>query len=197
MRFALALMTLAVAALTLGILALAVPGPAAAADQTVETGNFYFCDPANEGGVCQTSITAGDTITWTIDGAHTVTQCDEGFSNCPSAGGFDSGALNSGDSYQQTFNTPGAYYYRCSFHPNQMMGQIAVAQAATAAPTATQAPATGGGSPTAAPSGLPQTGGFAGSDAGAGAWTYALLALGAVLLAGSAAAFAVARIQRR
>jgi len=78
------------------------------------------------------TITAGDTVTWTNDDdvAHTATS---------TAGAFDSGLLDQGDSYSLAFTTPGTYDYLCTPHPS-MTGRIVVLAAASA-PT----PASGGG----------------------------------------------------
>lgn len=53
--------------------------------------------------------TVGATITWSNDGhsAHTVTADDAS---------FDSGVLNSGDTFTMTFDAPGTYAYYCDFH---------------------------------------------------------------------------------
>lgn len=76
------------------------------------------------------TIRQGDTVRWTNNDpyAHTAT----------SAGNFDSGALNQGQTFQFTFNTPGVYEYICSIHPPQFMppGRIIV-QAPAPNPTAT------------------------------------------------------------
>jgi plastocyanin len=88
-------------------------------------------------------VPAGSTVTWTNSGAaaHTVTADN---------GAFDSGQLEPGASFSQTFTTPGTYTYHCEIHP-RMTGTVVVtetaAPAAGAASTqdqgATQAPATG------------------------------------------------------
>jgi plastocyanin len=76
------------------------------------------------------TIQAGSTVRWTNNDstAHTAT----------SPGNFDSGNLNSGGSYQFTFNTPGTYTYFCAYHAG-MTGTITVTSAG------------GGSSPTATP----------------------------------------------
>jgi len=86
---------------------------------TVAIGDFYFCDPANEGGVCTTEVEAGGTVTWNFGGAvpHTVT-----------GSGFDSGQQSSG-SFSQTFNEAGTFAYQCNIHPTQMQGEIVVTAA--------------------------------------------------------------------
>ena len=123
----------------------------------VDVGDVYFCDPSFAAGVCQTNITAGDTVTWNWVGSlpHTVTQCNDTFT-CPQAGGFDSGTLTgSGSTFSQTFNTPGSFAYQCQIHGTGMRGRVVVA-AAQATPTASAAPTqpaqTGTAGPTASPS---------------------------------------------
>jgi plastocyanin len=85
--------------------------PAAASGQdapvatnTVAIQNFAF-SPAT------VTVKAGTTITWTnrdFD-AHTVTAM--------SAGSFHSPTLNTGQSFQYTFTTPGRFDYLCTIHP--------------------------------------------------------------------------------
>ena len=164
---------------------------AAAAPVPIEAGNLYFCNASHQGAVCETTVTAGDTVTWNVIAAvHTVTQCDDSFSTCPPAGGFNSGPVGSGSSFSHTFDTPGVYAYHCSFHPADMKGRITVQAAATATPTAapTAAP-TGTGTPsptaTAAPAAVPRTGGDAGSNSSTAPWASLIILAGAVLLAGA------------
>jgi plastocyanin len=165
--------------------------PASAAEVNIEAGATYFCAPEFDGSTCTTTITAGDTVIWTVSASfHTVTQCDESHSNCPPpSGGFDSGSLGPGESYSLTFDTPGAYPYYCAFHPSQMFGLISV-QAPTAAPTAAPAQPTDG-SPTASAAAVPKTGGTPPAEETPG---YALLlAVGAGLTLAGAGALFVAR----
>ncbi len=174
---------LAVAVLTL---ALPVPGSTRAATD-IEVDNFYFCGASSQGGVCETTVNAGDTVAWSVNGGtHTVTECDDSFSACPPSGGFSSGTLSSGGSFSHTFSTAGTFEYRCNIHPSQMRGRITVVAQAT--PTPTAAP-TQGASPTLAasptPVKVPSTGGAPGG--GGSPWAAALLALGGLaLLAGAA-----------
>jgi len=67
-------------------------------------------------------ITAGTTVRWTnLDATpHTVTG---------DTGVFDSGTLQNGDSFEFTFDQPGAYDYSCSFHP-AMTGRVVVVASA-------------------------------------------------------------------
>jgi plastocyanin len=67
----------------------------------------------------QITIAAGSTVTWTNDDTvpHTVTARDRSV--------LQSGTLNPGDSFSQTFTTPGAIEYFCEFHAN-MKGTIVV-----------------------------------------------------------------------
>jgi hypothetical protein len=64
------------------------------------------------------TVAAGTTVTWTNEdwAPHTATAED---------GSFDSGRLNQGDSFDQTFDEPGTFAYHCSFHPG-MMGSVVV-----------------------------------------------------------------------
>jgi len=63
-------------------------------------------------------VDAGATVTWANDDSipHTVTARE---------GDFDSGVLQSGDSFSQTFSEPGTYDYSCAIHPS-MTGTVVV-----------------------------------------------------------------------
>ena len=64
-------------------------------------------------------VDAGTTVTWTNDDSvgHTVTS-DDGDE-------LDSPLIGQGDTYRQTFETPGEYSYHCTPHPN-MQGRVTV-----------------------------------------------------------------------
>ena len=64
-------------------------------------------------------IPVGATVTWTNSDAvpHTATAQDRE--------ALQSGTLNQGDSYSQTFDQPGTFDYFCEFHAN-MKGTIVV-----------------------------------------------------------------------
>jgi plastocyanin len=64
-------------------------------------------------------IPVGATVTWTNSDTvpHTATAQDRGV--------LQSGTLNPGDSYSQTFDQPGTFDYFCEFHAN-MKGTIIV-----------------------------------------------------------------------
>ncbi len=172
-------------------------GSVTAAQTSIDVGNLYFCDESFQGGVCESTVTAGDTVVWTVSaGAHTVTECDATFAACPPAAGFDSGALSQGQQFEHTFNSAGTFYYECVFHPQQMRGTVVV-QGAQAAPTPTPSATPGPGTPatgaaTATPTGsptpaaVPATGG---DPPGGGAGLPAALAVigGAIAIAAGAA----------
>jgi plastocyanin len=56
------------------------------------------------------TVKVGTTVTWTNrdQDAHTTTA---------TSGGFQSPTLNTGQSYQYTFTTPGRFEYLCTIHP--------------------------------------------------------------------------------
>ena len=171
----------------------------ATADKSIEVGDLYFCEPSNQGSICQTTIAEGETITWTVVGGfHTVSQCTgQTFSGCPADDGFDSGQLSLGIEFEETFDTPGRFYYLCQNHPSSMRGIINVNAQETPAPSPTDAPTpsptTTAAPPSAAtvtPAAVPSTGADT-SDGGAGAITVAIVgalivAAGAVVLRRSA-----------
>lgn len=65
------------------------------------------------------TISVGQSVTWTNEDSapHTATAQDREV--------LQSGTLNQGESYTQTFDTPGTYEYFCEFHPD-MKGVIIV-----------------------------------------------------------------------
>ena len=65
------------------------------------------------------TIAAGTTVTWTNNGTFQHTSTSD-------AGLWDSGTLNTGQSFAYTFNTPGIYTYHCTFHKLSMHGTITV-----------------------------------------------------------------------
>lgn len=171
--------------------ALLVGSHAHAAELEVDVANLYFCSQSFQGAVCEKSITVGDSVIWEVKaGTHTVTQCDESFTTCPPAGGFDSGNLGTGMTFSRPFNTPGVFAYRCNIHPNAMRGRITVVAQSTATPGATASPspaATIGFSPAPTPAQVPASGGA--QDSGSGTpWGLTVVAIALLLTAASAGA---------
>jgi plastocyanin len=197
LRWTIALAALGIAVLGVAAFSIASGGSAQAATTQVDVGNLYFCVAADSGHVCETDITAGDTITWNVSaGTHRVVQCtDSSFTACPPAGGFDGGNFSTGQTFSHTFATAGTLFYHCSIHPTEMTGKVVVAAAVTASPTASPsaaATAAATAAPTATAAKVPASGGPPASG-GTASWEYALLALGMTLLGGSGLAFAFAR----
>jgi plastocyanin len=99
--------------LGLTIVPLALPAPAAAAArvQVVQIRNFAFVPAV-------VTVAPGTTVTWTNadDDPHTVVTTGKA---------FRSSALDTGDKFSFTFNSPGAFQYFCSLHPH-MVGKIVV-----------------------------------------------------------------------
>ncbi|MCA1834483.1 MAG: cupredoxin domain-containing protein [Actinobacteria bacterium] len=85
--------------------------PASAATDVTVGDNFY--SPVS------VSVTAGSTVKWTSAGAnpHTVTA---------DGGSFASDTMNTGDTFQHTFNSPGTFPYHCKVHGSSMAGTITV-----------------------------------------------------------------------
>lgn len=83
----------------------------AASPATVKIDNFNFTPPT-------LVVAPGTAVTWTNndDSPHSVREKD---------GKFKSAALDTGDTFSQTFATPGEYNYFCSIHP-RMTGKIVV-----------------------------------------------------------------------
>lgn len=169
--------------------ALLASSHAHAAELKVDVANLYFCSQSFQGAVCEKTITLGDSVTWEVKaGTHTVTQCDDSFTTCPPADGFDSGNLRTGMTFPRPFNAPGVFAYRCNIHPNAMRGRITVVAQTTSTPVATASPsptATIGASPAPTPARVPASGG---AQVGGSGMPRGLVAVAVVLLlaAGSA-----------
>jgi plastocyanin len=102
------------------LLVAATPGVLSAGDMAVQAGaqaaaiqidNFHYTPPS-------LVVAPGTTVTWTNadDSPHTVREKD---------GKFKSAALDTDDTFSQTFTAPGEYEYFCSIHP-YMTGKIVV-----------------------------------------------------------------------
>ncbi len=98
----------------------AMPGAPSAGGASIQTAanpaavridNFSYSPP-------MLVVAPGTTVTWTNadDDAHTVVEKDRK---------FKSGALDTDDTFSQTFTAPGEYEYFCSLHP-RMVGKIVV-----------------------------------------------------------------------
>jgi plastocyanin len=96
-----------------------------------------------------TSVSVGDTITWTNQDVapHTATAND---------GSFDTGSLSKGKSGSHTFTKAGSFPYICSIHPS-MKGTVTVAAASGGGDTGSGAAATPDANSNTS-GGLPQTG---------------------------------------
>lgn len=94
-----------------GLVMLLVVPHAFAADAQIKIANFTFDPPT-------LTIKAGTTVTWinADDIPHVVSEKD---------GKFRSGALDTDDSFSQSFTTAGAVEYFCAIHPH-MTGKIIV-----------------------------------------------------------------------
>lgn len=195
-------------ALLLALCALAVVAlvssatPAAAQERaTIPVGDLWFCDESFEGGVCQTTISAGDTVVWDFSPAaeaHTTTECGASCDNPTRSPLWDSGVISDGSSFQRTFTQPGAFLYLCEVHAFEMRGRIVVR---AAQPTPTTSPvdlvAPGTATPTGpgAP-GAPKVGYGPSEGSSVDRWTLgALAAAGAALLMLGASAYRRARVR--
>jgi plastocyanin len=191
--------------LAIAVLAVSVvlsSGSANAATTTVVVDDLYYCAPQFEGGVCTTTITAGDTVVWDMSGAdiaHTVTDCGASCTSPTGSPRFDSG-IQEGGTFSFTFSTAGTYSYYCEVHAFEMQGAIVVQ---AAAPSPTLAPGetpTGGATPPAGATtvpgatpiggGLPTTGYGNQTNASSGWWVLATLSvLGVALTSGGVLAY--------
>ncbi|MDQ3985472.1 MAG: cupredoxin domain-containing protein [Actinomycetota bacterium] len=113
--------------LLLGAFALWVLTPAvsSAEDAPVSAVDDAFDPP-------EVQISKGDSVTWTNDGDadHTATASD---------GSFESGNLDPGESFTQTFDEAGEFPYYCEYHGTAegegMAGTVVVAEGQDGTPT--------------------------------------------------------------
>jgi plastocyanin len=89
-------------------------GAGAQTSAAVQIDNFHYTPPT-------LIVAPGTTVTWKNDddSPHSVREKD---------GKFKSAALDTDDTFSQTFATPGEYEYFCSIHP-YMTGKIVVKSA--------------------------------------------------------------------
>ena len=104
------------------------------------------------------TVAVGTTVVWTNQGVapHTVTARD---------GAYDSGFLDTGETFSWTYTAAGVYEYLCAIHP-AMVGTVVVGDAA-----APGSPAGSGGSGGTGVGSAPGSGGGTGAGAGTGAGT--------------------------
>jgi plastocyanin len=127
-RWSVTLLTVIVAVLVAGGAFLSRVGPITAHQETAVA--VQVVDFAFEPGTL--TVAAGATVTWTNEGSrpHTVTADD---------GSFDSGRLDPGEQFSQTFDQPGTFAYHCGFHP-EMQGSIVVTEEPAAESATTPEP---------------------------------------------------------
>jgi plastocyanin len=75
-----------------------------------------------------TTIRVGQTVVWRNDDSapHTTTSGSCAGQVCTPMPGWDSGTLNTGQSFSHTFNTAGTFTYYCRIHGAMMQGTIVV-----------------------------------------------------------------------
>ena len=176
-------LTLTIGALAVALVALIASSGTASAQESISVGDIFFCSPSFEDGVCTTTITEGDAVTWNFGGelAHTTTACGASCDAANPSPLWDSGVLNPGASFSFTFNDVGTFLYLCRVHPTEMRGQIVV-QAAPPPTEPTEPPADGGDgggpAPTTAPPDVagPPTTGSGPAERSSPAWWLSVLA---------------------
>lgn len=188
---------------------------------TIQVGDLWFCDPAFQSGVCKTTVSVSDTITWQdidtspSDIAHTVTQCGAICDDPPPMTPlFDSRSdpaddgqpapfntyLDGGEIYSFAFDSPGTYLYRCELHPVEMRGQITVlAPEPSPSPQPPPQPSPAQPSPTPTvfqPSEVPSGGGAPPLEGRSATLWWLAMAGGGFLVASAAAVLTVRRLRR-
>lgn len=102
---------------------------AIAGSTTIQVGDIWFCNESFENGVCETTISPGDTVVWSFDGTiqpHTTTACGASCDDPTASPLWDSGLAGDGSTFEHTFTEPGTYLYYCQVHPFLQRGRIIV-----------------------------------------------------------------------
>ena len=109
----------------------ASPTATAQETTTVAVGDIWFCNESFYAGVCETTISVGDTVSWDFGPSmlpHTTTACGADCDSPTATPLWDSGLTGDGSTFEFTFDTPGTYLYYCSVHPALQRGRIVVQQ---------------------------------------------------------------------
>ena len=110
---------------------------------TIDVGDTWFCAPEFQNGVCDTTIPAGDTVTWNFSGAgvpHSSRECGTSCNAATMNPLWNSGFITDGSTFQFTFDQAGTYLYRCEVHPIAMRGRIIVTELSEETPAVTPTP---------------------------------------------------------
>lgn len=96
----------------------------------IAVGNYWFCEASFSGGVCETTVNAGETVSWDFSATamyHSATECGASCDTPTMTPVFDS-QLRLGGTYD--FPTPSdasmTLRYHCAVHPTLMQGVIHV-----------------------------------------------------------------------
>jgi plastocyanin len=110
------------------------PVPSVPQEVELSVGDYWFCGPQFQGEVCETVISAGDSVYWNFSEPglppneidHTTTECGLvcGIAVTDPKSRLWHSKEVSGVTMQ--FNTPGVYQYQCNTHPNLMRGTVTV-----------------------------------------------------------------------
>ena len=154
-------------ALSAAALSVSILAPPASADATVSMENLAF-QPST------VTISVGESVTWVHnDGSvpHDVHALDGSFDSNPNCPQNPNTCMTEGDTYTQTFDSPGTVAYLCDVHGSAMSGTVVVQGDGGTAPP----PGDGG----TTPGELPST--------GPAAPVLGVVAVGAILLVGGLA----------
>jgi plastocyanin len=112
---------------TVGVISGATSSRACADTITVYVFDFdYSINRPGEGPIQDAVINVGDTVRWEwLGDFHTVTSCAGNLEV------FDSGIFDTGDSFEQTFNTVGTWSYYCIPHGVDLGNGTAIGMAGT------------------------------------------------------------------
>lgn len=110
-----------------GVVCGATPSRARADTITVYVFDFdYSINRPGEGPVQDAVVNIGDTVRWLwLGDFHTVTSC----MGNPEV--FDSGIFDTGDTFEQTYTTPGTWFYYCIPHGVDLGNGTAIGMAGT------------------------------------------------------------------
>ena len=100
-------------------------GSPASSSVTVTVGNDFFRSDRNgSANMAVDTIPAGGTVTWTWSNTGSVPHSVESVA-APSFASSDI-ETGTGNTYRQTFTTPGTYRYNCAIHGDAMTGVVVV-----------------------------------------------------------------------
>lgn len=107
-------------ALLLLTVSLSSSSDSAHAGPGIDVGDFWFCGPSFQGGVCGVTVPVGTLVTWTWVGIAPHNTVGPGWAS----------PIQTSGTFTRLFDTEGEFSYLCTVHPLTMNGTIIVSGAA-------------------------------------------------------------------